>query len=56
MTSTMTIASYVLVFTGGYVASIYTWPYIRATVLGVEGEVALLRDRVNAVLSAAKGK
>lgn len=41
---------------GGYVASIYTWPTIRAGVLGVEAEAKLLRDRAAAIVAAARGR
>lgn len=39
----------------GYVLSIYTWPFIRSTVLGVEAEAKLLRDRAAAIIAAARG-
>jgi hypothetical protein len=31
---------------GGYVASIYTWPWIRTTCLGINEEVSKLRNRI----------
>lgn len=46
----------ILAATGGYIASIYTWPAIRATVLGVEAEAKLLRDRATAIINAARGR
>ncbi len=43
-------------FVGGYVGSIYSWPWIRAKALGAEAEAAKLRDRASAVLNAARGR
>ena len=33
----------------GYVGSIYSWPYIRTAVTGVEAEVANLKARITAL-------
>jgi hypothetical protein len=52
----MTITSYILTAIGGYVLCIFTWPYIRSTVIGVEAEAAQLRARASAIVAAARGK
>lgn len=44
----------ILGFAGGYVASIYTWPWIRTTVLGVEAEIGILRTRLNSLITGLK--
>lgn len=42
----MEIFLMVAAFTGGYVASVYTWAWVRTTFLGVEGEIVVLRNRL----------
>lgn len=44
----------ILGFVGGYAASIYTWPWIRTTVLGVEAEIGILRARLNSLIGGQK--
>jgi hypothetical protein len=52
--SWLDIIAAVLVFAAGYVASIYTWPWIRTTVTGAEAEIERLRTRLDSV-SAWRG-
>lgn len=40
----------------GYVASIYTWPHVRAWLVGVETEIRSLEDRAKALKDALRGK
>lgn len=44
-----------LLVAGGYVASIYSWPWIRAAFIGAEAEYDKLRDRADAVIQKARG-
>jgi len=39
---------------GGYVASIYTWPWLRTKLQGAEAEVKALEARVLALKAAFK--
>jgi len=38
----------------GYIASIYTWPWIRTKIIGVEAEADALRDRASAIITKAR--
>lgn len=40
----------------GYVASIYTWPWIRTKAMGVKDEIDRLEARIKAIAEAAKPK
>lgn len=51
---TATVIFDVLFIAGGYVASIYTWPWLRTKLLGAQAEADRLRARANAVLDAVK--
>ncbi len=41
--------AYVALFAGGYVASIYSWPWVRKVVSGAEAEALRLRDRAREI-------
>jgi hypothetical protein len=41
-------------FVGGYVASIFTWPWLRKKALGAEGEIERLRLRIAKIVRAAR--
>jgi len=41
-----------LAFAGGYAASIYTWPWIRAKVTGARAEIANLEAKAAALKAA----
>lgn len=42
------------VFTGGYVAAIFTWQAIHTWIIGAEAKAAQLRDRAKALVAKAK--
>jgi hypothetical protein len=42
----------VIVFAAGYVASIYTWPWLRTKFIGAEAEVQSLRARASSIKAA----
>jgi hypothetical protein len=42
-------------FAGGYAASIYSWPWIRAQAIGASAEISRLRDRAKALEDQIKG-
>jgi hypothetical protein len=42
----MLALTYVLVFSAGYAASIYSWPAIKVGINGVAGEAGRLRERL----------
>lgn len=42
-------------FVGGYVASIFSWPWIRTAFIGAEAEYEKLRARADAVIQKARG-
>jgi membrane associated rhomboid family serine protease len=42
-------------FAGGYAASIYSWPSIRASAIGASAEIARLRARARALEDQIKG-
>jgi hypothetical protein len=42
-------------FTGGYAASVYSWPRIRAAAIGAAAEIDQLRARAKALEDAIKG-
>ena len=44
----------VLFVVGGYVLSIYTWPWLRLKLTGASAEYDRLRARADAVISAIK--
>lgn len=46
----------VIVFIGGYVASIYTWQWVRTKWSGAETELAKLEARIKALKEAITGK
>ena len=48
----MQIVIVIASFVAGYVASIYTWPYFRTTVVGVEVEANALRSRANNIMAS----
>lgn len=47
---------YIALITGGYVASIYTWPWIRQKALGVQAEADGLRNRARDLEAAVRAK
>lgn len=51
---TATVILNVLFAAGGYVAAIYTWPWLRTKLLGAQAEADRLRSRANVVLAAVK--
>jgi hypothetical protein len=42
-------------FAGGYAASVYSWPWIRASALGASAEISRLRARAKALEDSLKG-
>jgi hypothetical protein len=42
-------------FAGGYAASVYSWPRIRAAAIGAAAEIERLRARAKALEDALKG-
>ncbi len=48
--------SFVIPLAIGYVAAVWTWPWIRRMVLGAEAEAALLKAKADALLAKVKGK
>ncbi|MHB8268225.1 hypothetical protein [Bradyrhizobium sp.] len=42
-------------FAGGYVASIWSWPRIRASATGASAEISRLRARAKALEDTIKG-
>lgn len=44
----------VSLFTVGYAASIFTWPWIRKTVLGADGEIQRLSARIGRIMNAIR--
>lgn len=51
---TATIIGDIAIAAGAYVASIYTWPWLRTKLLGAQAEADRLLDRAQAVLDAVK--
>lgn len=41
---------------GGYIASIYTWPWLRTKLMGAKTEIERLEARIKAIADAAKPK
>jgi len=39
---------------GGYALSVYTWPWLRTKIQGVQGEIAALEARAAALKAALK--
>jgi hypothetical protein len=46
----------IFVAVGAYVASIYTWPWLRTKLVGIEAEVKALEARAQALKTAVTGK
>ena len=46
--------SFLLPLVAGYVASIYTWPWIRAKWNGLEAEAAALKAKADALVAKVK--
>ena len=42
-------------FAGGYAASVYSWPWIRASATGAGAEISRLRARATALEDTIKG-
>jgi hypothetical protein len=42
-------------FAGGYAASVWSWPWIRAGAIGTAAEIAQLRARAKALENSIKG-
>lgn len=42
-------------FAGGYAASVFSWPWIRAQAIGASAEIAILRARAKALEETIKG-
>jgi hypothetical protein len=42
-------------FAGGYAASVYSWPWIRANAIGASAEINQLRARAKALEDLIKG-
>lgn len=45
----------VFAFAGGYVASVYTWPWLRTVSLGAEAEYDRLKARLADIQSKMRG-
>lgn len=52
---TATVIFDVLFIAGGYVASIYTWPWLRTKFIGAEAEAEKLRTRAADVIAKVRG-
>lgn len=52
---TATVVFDVLFIAGGYVAAIYTWPWLRTKFIGAEAEAAKLRARAADVIAKVRG-
>lgn len=50
----MTIFLICLAFAGGYVASIYTWQWIKVQVNGAAAEYDRLRDQAEKIINSVK--
>jgi hypothetical protein len=42
-----------LAFAGGYAASIWTWPWVKSAILGIENEAASLKAEIAKLKSQA---
>jgi hypothetical protein len=42
-------------FAGGYAASVFSWPWIRASTIGASAEIGRLRARAKALEDSIKG-
>jgi hypothetical protein len=42
-------------FAGGYAASVYSWPWLRASATGADAEINQLRARAKALEDSIKG-
>jgi len=51
----MRIAVLTLAAAGGYAASVFTWPRLRALLVGVENEIADLRAKALALETKLRG-
>ena len=47
---------YVALVIGGYVASIFTWPWVRKTAFGVQAEAENLRAKARDLEATVKAK
>lgn len=45
-----------VLFAGGYVGSIYSWPWLRTKLQGIEAEITALEARAAALKAALTGK
>lgn len=52
----LTVFGDVLVGVGGYVASIYTWPYVRTFLVSAESDLAAAKAKVAALEAAVTTK
>lgn len=50
-----TFLAYCAVFWGGYVASIYSWPWVRTQAIGAAAEATKLRQRARDLENKIKG-
>lgn len=50
----LTFIGDIIIAAGAYVASIYTWPWLRLKIVGAQAEAAALQVRAIAVLNAVK--
>jgi hypothetical protein len=46
----------VALFAAGYVASIFTWPWIRTKSAGADAEIARLSTRIGKIMAAVRGE
>lgn len=51
----MTYVWFSLVFAGGYVASIYSWPWIRKVANGAAAEAEILRNKAREIEAKIRG-
>ena len=51
---TATVIFDVLFISGGYVASIYTWPRVKLLINGAQTEAAKLRAKADALVNVVK--
>jgi hypothetical protein len=45
----------ILAFAGGYVASMYSWPWLRTQAIGASAEITALRARARALEDSIRG-
>ena len=52
----LTLTGDVMIAVAAYVASIYTWPWLRTKLMGIESEIKVLEARIASLKSSILGK